>query len=316
MCQAHCREDPRSCAVAAHRVGTSGESDADEEADEGESEGDEADEGEEDDGAAQNDSLTDFTDKCDFREFGVKIYDIETKICQAFEKHLKWPGIQALAKEGDRVLQKWLQQEVREIEQDITHLQGESKDFNDLADMPQGLLNKTADGLLAAGALAQDTFLAAVENLRKQAGLAQNEVIIGPLKKRDRLIQKMEEMKRDGKHGCAVFDINRATLLVRADAKRWAKVLLELTTCFGVVRKRKNKFKVKWDFISEPPCLLYQLALRAKFPWMEKGEVWLVELQITTPEIMAIKNRSHPFYEILRATTMPTKCVMCGKHYQ
>lgn len=250
------------------------------------------------------------------RDFHSEIWVVERNICREFQSvHPSLEKVRGLAEQGRDILQQWLQFELKKNEHIFSLLRGgdSMEDLDATEGDPQHLKDKTVDGLLYAGEQAQKAFETAIENLRQRVDLVPADVVMGRVKGKQRLLEKMNEYQNmtSSKHVYGIFDMNRATLMC-VTAQHWIHTLQEIVKVFKEVKKMKNKFNKQWD-LSEPPCLFYQLTLRDKFDWMEPDKHWVVELQVTTHEIVLIRDHSHRIYELLRVTSLPKYCVICQR---
>jgi len=177
-----------------------------------------------------------------------------------------------------------------------------------------------AEGLSLVGKLAQQHFVKNMELVCENAGLALADLLIGPVKGEVRVNAKMLELASQGQNPLTIFDMNRATLL-SVHKHSFVRVLMALGQFFDTV-KMKNKFKVDKKKITEPPCLFFQLAMVCDeiADYLEPNAKYVVELQITTPEILSLKNEfCHALYEIDRlkdSEPLPDKCVVCHRPRQ
>jgi serine/threonine protein kinase len=183
---------------------------------------------------------------------------------------------------------------------------------------PQAPRVKTAEGLVKTGQALQLYFEDVVEKLMIQCNFGPLgrglRVLIGAIKELGRVVEKMAEKGEN--HNMCIFDLNRATILCRTEAE-FKKLHTMIIVCFGAFLRFRNKFLVEWHTLSEPPCLLYNLALPIpegmSTEHISDSSPWVVEIQVTMPCFQEIKDLLHPIYEVLRTQELPDHCPVCPK---
>ena len=122
----------------------------------------------------------------------------------------------------------------------------------------QAVLDKSARGLLKAANIAQPAFQTAMCALIHKS-LTYSCLHVASVKSEARVVEKMAELGKERE--MSILDMNRATILCSTEAD-FAHVCANIPSRFGQYVKIKNKFNGKWEKISEPPCLFFQLELK------------------------------------------------------
>lgn len=258
----------------------------------------------------------------EYRSLLVSLRGAFRNICIAYHTpDITVPKLKALSAKATVFMKQLLEIEMQAVEKLIkgfNECKVANYDKNKGKPQPLKPEYQSVEGLLLVGKTAQIHFKKHMELVCENAGLALADLLIGPVKGETRVRAKMQELQLNGQNPLTIFDMNRATLL-SVHKHSFVRVLLALGQFFDTV-KMKNKFKVDKKKITEPPCLFFQLAMVCDeiAEYLEPNAKYVVELQITTPEILALKNDfCHALYEIDRLDDkldpLPTHCVVCHR---
>jgi len=242
---------------------------------------------------------------------------LENELCRSFHRGDSIASLKTLAQQAIPTIQKLLK---LDLEQTLATCQF-LKDLLPELDRPrpQTPRAKTAKGLVAVGARAQRPFDDVLRKLLvrpNSSALPLSRLRVGPVKTLERLQAKMDELKTNGKDPMCVFDINRATV-VCSNPDEFNHIIGSIAQFFYSLIKVKNKFNVEWESVNDPPCIFYQLAM---LPCddvnglLEKDTNWIVEVQVTTPQILQTKELCHVVYELTRADQRPSRCPLPTCH--
>jgi len=150
----------------------------------------------------------------------------------------------------------------------------------------------------------------------KKVGLSVKNLKFGPVKKLEDIVRKCEDLL-DGV--ISIKDGVRITIEV--ENMEQAKVILANMNSCTSTSQAKNKYIGVVKNAQEPPCLFFQMWLKkefckrsAKYFIDAEDPQFLVEMQITTPAMHALKEISHMIYKIMRlgvSAELPTVCTVC-----
>lgn len=246
------------------------------------------------------------------------------KICAAYHSP-NTKEREDLAHKAQEKVGQVLRQDVDAQKELFTLIQNSFKDIPVGPCVRQRPREETAEGLCAAAECAQSGFLAFLLELKERAGIPDRQVHPAEPKTLASTLRKLSKASSTVHN---TFDFNRTTFTFKT-----LRDFMSFQAAIQAYNARIVKMKIKGmdvednTKITEPPCMLMQIALPLdKFDEAMKDLVaddckeWIVEIQLTTPEILETKKLCHPIYEILRLILFPEKdkfpkfCFICGKN--
>lgn len=157
---------------------------------------------------------------------------------------------------------------------------------------------------VAAARKASWSFKQILQTIRKELGMEKC-LHMGDIKHIRGVLRKLKAKRM-------VHDLLRATYTI-SDDEQLKKLMAAVHKHFDVVTL-DNKFKSRKE--TEPPCLHLKLRFKELPPQLQSvvtREAWVMELQLTTPEILKYKaTHCHPVYELWRNGPFPRVCPACG----
>lgn len=164
----------------------------------------------------------------------------------------------------------------------------------------------SASGYLAVSRKAYRPFEQALQNICTEAKMdARTCLHMGDIKHIRGVLCKLKLKK-------TLHDMLRATCTFSTNVQ--LSVLVEAVYKHFDVVALDNKFKSRKE--TEPPCLHLKLRFKELPPQLQGvvgREAWVMELQLTTPEILNYKaTHCHPVYELWRDGPFPRVCPVCG----
>lgn len=173
----------------------------------------------------------------------------------------------------------------------------------------QGLHDSTVRGLMLAGEMFERRFCCAVDEFIEAVNIPRRNRHFGPPKSLGRIVEKLA--KSGGQ--LSICDMNRVEIV--CETHEQLNMCVANITLIGHIARIKNKFLGPWKNVNEPPCVFYNLLLKnlpvAHQHLLLDPSRWVVEVQITTPAFLAIKQQCHAVYEISRVVDLPERCPVC-----
>lgn len=179
----------------------------------------------------------------EFYELLSRASTIASEACRLSHQQPKLEDLKAVAQKGQRVVGDMYRLELEKVH-DLVEVftQAKDSDYDFLGVNPQPVHEKylSVDDFLHIGKLAQAPFDATMLKLCTNLNMAPADLIVAPLKNQSRLTDKLVELKQNGKHEFAVFDINRATLTLSPDHRGTSsQVFVRLPQSFELQKFKK-----------------------------------------------------------------------------